>query len=76
MVSDPGNPIIIKQVMREELGHLIQPCHIHDCTKEEVDDYGNLMRQFVHIASSIGASEAEEVCVEHFLKDIKDSSQG
>jgi 26S proteasome regulatory subunit N8 len=46
------------------------------CTKEEVDDNGNLMRQFVHIASSIGASEAEEVGVEHLLRDIKDASQG
>jgi len=46
------------------------------CTKEEVDDNGNLMRQFVHIPSSIGASEAEEVGVEHLLRDIKDASQG
>jgi len=34
------------------------------------------MRQFVHIPSSIGASEAEEVGVEHLLRDIKDASQG
>lgn len=46
------------------------------CTKEEVDDNGNLLRQFVHIPSSIGASEAEEVGVEHLLRDIKDASQG
>jgi 26S proteasome regulatory subunit N8 len=46
------------------------------CTQEEVDDNGNLMRQFVHIPSSIGASEAEEVGVEHLLRDIKDASQG
>lgn len=45
-------------------------------TQEEVDDNGNLMRQFVHIQSSIGASEAEEVGVEHLLRDIKDASQG
>jgi 26S proteasome regulatory subunit N8 len=44
------------------------------CTREEVDDEGNLMRQFVHIPSSIGASEAEEVGVEHLLRDIKDAS--
>ena len=46
------------------------------CTQEEVDDNGNMMRQFVHIPSSIGASEAEEVGVEHLLRDIKDASQG
>lgn len=46
------------------------------CTQEEVDDNGNLQRQFVHLPSSIGASEAEEVGVEHLLRDIKDASQG
>jgi 26S proteasome regulatory subunit N8 len=46
------------------------------CTKEEVDDQGNLMRQFIHIPSSIGASESEEVGVEHLLRDIKDASLG
>lgn len=45
-------------------------------TQEEVDDNGNLARQFVHIPSAIGASEAEEVGVEHLLRDIKDASQG
>jgi len=30
----------------------------------------------VHCESSIGASEAEEVGVEHLLRDIKDASQG
>ena len=45
-------------------------------TQEEIDDNGNLMRQFVHIQSSIGASEAEEVGVEHLLRDIKDASLG
>ncbi len=46
------------------------------CTKEEVDDNGNMMRQFIHIPSSIGATEAEEVGVEHLLRDIKDASKG
>lgn len=46
------------------------------CTQEEVDSNGNLQRQFVHLPSSIGASEAEEVGVEHLLRDIKDASQG
>ena len=46
------------------------------CTQEEVDDNGNMMRQFIHLPSSIGASEAEEVGVEHLLRDIKDASRG
>ena len=29
---------------------------------------------FVHIPSSIGANEAEEIGVEHLLRDIKDAS--
>ena len=45
-------------------------------TKEEVDEDGNLGRQFEHCISSIGASEAEEIGVEHLLRDIKDASQG
>ena len=45
-------------------------------TREEVDDDGNLRRQFVHVATSIGATQAEEVAVEHLLRDIKDASQG
>ena len=43
-------------------------------TREEIDQDGNLKRQFVHIASSIGATHAEEVGVEHLLRDIKDAS--
>lgn len=45
-------------------------------TREEVDDEGNMQRQFIHVPSSIGATEAEEVGVEHLLRDIKDASQG
>ena len=41
-----------------------------------MDDEGNLNRQFVHVSSSIGATEAEEIGVEHLLRDIKDASQG
>ena len=35
-----------------------------------------MQRQFIHVPSSIGATEAEEVGVEHLLRDIKDASQG
>lgn len=45
-------------------------------TQEEVDDEGNMQRQFIHVPSSVGATEAEEVGVEHLLRDIKDASQG
>lgn len=45
-------------------------------SKEETDDNGNIRRQFSHVPSTIGATEAEEVGVEHLLRDIKDASQG
>ena len=45
-------------------------------TQEETDDNGNINRQFVHAPTTIGATEAEEVGVEHLLRDIKDASQG
>jgi len=35
---------------------------------------GNMQRQFTHVPSTIGATEAEEVGVEHLLRDIKDAS--
>ena len=45
-------------------------------TREEIDQDGNLRRQFVHVPTSIDATQAEEVAVEHLLRDIKDASQG
>lgn len=45
-------------------------------TQEEVDEDGNIKRHFVHVPSSIGATEPEEIAVEHLLRDIKDASQG
>jgi 26S proteasome regulatory subunit N8 len=45
-------------------------------TSEETDSNGNINRQFSHVPCTIGATEAEEVGVEHLLRDIKDASQG
>lgn len=45
-------------------------------TQEEVDEEGNISRHFTHVPSSIGATDAEEVAVEHLLRDIKDAAQG
>ena len=69
-----SNPVfvVIKVHEAESLGI---PTEAY-CTQEEVDDDGNLQRQFIHIPNSIGASEAEEVGVEHLLRDIKDASKG
>ena len=45
-------------------------------TKEETDNNGAINRQFHHVVSTVSATEAEEVGVEHLLRDIKDASQG
>lgn len=45
-------------------------------TKEEVDENGNMGRAFTHVRSTIGATDAEAVAVEHLLRDVKDASQG
>ncbi len=69
-----SNPVfvVIKVHEAESLGI---PTEAY-CTQEEVDDDGNLLRQFIHIPCTIGASEAEDVGVEHLLRDIKDASVG
>jgi len=43
-------------------------------TVDEVLDDGTTRPKFKHIASEIGAVEAEEVGVEHLLRDVKDTS--
>ena len=44
---------------------------------EEVHDDGTpTTKTFEHVASEIGAEEAEEVGVEHLLRDIKDTTVG
>lgn len=45
------------------------------CSIEEVKEDGSeTSRTFVHIASELGALEAEEIGVEHLLRDVKDTS--
>ncbi len=43
---------------------------------EEVDSDGNLVKNFVNIPSTIDAYEAEQVGVEHLLRDIRDVTIG
>jgi 26S proteasome regulatory subunit N8 len=43
-------------------------------TVEEVAEDGTTKMRFQHITSEIGALEAEEVGVEHLLRDVKDST--
>ena len=41
-----------------------------------MNDDGELMKNFIHIASEIDATEEEQIGVEHLLRDIKDVSVG
>ena len=43
---------------------------------EEVEEDGAIVKNFIHIPSSVGATEAEQVGVEHLLRDVKDVSIG
>eukprot|EP00850_Spirogloea_muscicola_P005952 SM000028S10046 [mRNA] locus=s28:73567:76368:- [translate_table: standard] len=68
-----ANPVlVIIDVQPKELGI---PTKAY-CAVEEVKEDGTQKSQkaFVHIASEIGAYEAEEIGVEHLLRDVKDST--
>lgn len=44
---------------------------------ERIHDDGTApTKTFEHISTEIAAEEAEEIGVEHLLRDVKDSSQG
>ena len=45
-------------------------------SENEVRPDGTQMKNFVHIPSSVEAFEAEEVGVEHLLREIKDVTTG
>ena len=68
------NPVcvIIKVQENETLGI---PTEAY-CSIDEVNEEGHLEKNFIHIPSSIDATEAEQVGVEHLLRDIKDVSIG
>lgn len=41
-------------------------------SKEDVTEDGNIVKHFDHLPTILGASEAEEVGVEHLLRDVRD----
>ena len=40
--------------------------------KEDVNEEGSIVKNFAHLPTILGASEAEEVGVEHLLRDVRD----
>jgi 26S proteasome regulatory subunit N8 len=68
------NPVLVVTKVQEN-DSLSIPTEAYSSI-EEVNDEGQLVKNFIHIPSSIDASEAEAVGVEHLLRDIKDVSVG
>merc|ERR1712158_143342 len=52
------------------------PTEAYKAVEEVHDDGTPTTKTFEHVASEIGAEEAEEVGVEHLLRDIKDTTVG
>ncbi len=50
--------------------------YIYRAVDEVHDDGTPTTKTFEHVPSEIGAEEAEEVGVEHLLRDIKDTTVG
>uniref|UniRef100_A0AC35TGY6 MPN domain-containing protein n=1 Tax=Rhabditophanes sp. KR3021 TaxID=114890 RepID=A0AC35TGY6_9BILA len=73
MKFTPNPVLIIIQATPTEMGlptEAYYQCHENHCD-------GSLpSKTFEHLASEIGAEEAEEVGVEHLLRDIKDQTAG
>jgi len=66
------NPVyVVIDVKPRELGI---PTEAYVALQEEKDDGTETMYTFHHVPSEIGAYEAEEIGVEHLLRDIKDTS--
>ncbi len=82
------NDILINDLIRKYCSHAVlvivdaKPKNIGLPTEayagvEEVHDDGTpTTKTFEHVPSEIGAEEAEEVGVEHLLRDIKDTTVG
>eukprot|EP00163_Fabomonas_tropica_P001014 TRINITY_DN10766_c0_g1_i3.p1 TRINITY_DN10766_c0_g1~~TRINITY_DN10766_c0_g1_i3.p1 ORF type:complete len:299 (+),score=66.78 TRINITY_DN10766_c0_g1_i3:516-1412(+) len=63
------NPIlVVVDPKPEHVGIPTEAYHVVEETKAD----GGTKKTFVHIPSAIGATEAEEIGVEHLLRDIKD----
>lgn len=66
-----ANPVLLIIDIRPEVEEIPTKAYI---TEEVVKEGKETTRTFVHIPSEIGAFEAEEVGVEHLLRDINDPS--
>ncbi|VDM97019.1 unnamed protein product [Thelazia callipaeda] len=68
------NPVLV--VIQAEPNDLGLPTEAYVEVQEVHDDGTPPIKTFEHVPSEIGAEEAEEVGVEHLLRDIKDQTAG
>lgn len=69
----PNSVLVIIDAKPKDLG---LPTEAYQAIEEVHDDGTPTTRTFEHVPSEIGAEEAEEVGVEHLLRDIKDTTVG
>jgi 26S proteasome regulatory subunit N8 len=69
----PNPVLVIIQAVPKDLG---LPTEAYIEVQEVHDDGTPPIKTFEHVPSEIGAEEAEEVGVEHLLRDIKDQTAG
>lgn len=66
------NPLFV--VVDVQPKELEIPTEAYMAVEEQRDDGSAAVRLFVHVPSEIGAVEAEEIGVEHLLRDVKDAA--
>lgn len=69
----PNSVLVIIDAKPKDLG---LPTEAYIAVEEVHDDGSPTSKTFEHVSSEIGAEEAEEVGVEHLLRDIKDTTVG
>ncbi|KAH8319869.1 hypothetical protein KR074_008499 [Drosophila pseudoananassae] len=69
----PNSVLVIIDAKPKDLG---LPTEAYISVEEVHDDGSPTSKTFEHVPSEIGAEEAEEVGVEHLLRDIKDTTVG
>ncbi|KAK3803312.1 hypothetical protein RRG08_021510 [Elysia crispata] len=70
---NPNAVLVVIDAKPKELG---LPTEAYISVEEVHDDGSPTTKTFDHVPSEIGAEEAEEVGVEHLLRDIKDTTVG
>ncbi|KAJ1845219.1 proteasome regulatory particle subunit, partial [Coemansia sp. RSA 486] len=69
----PNPVLVVVDVQPKEIG---LPTDAYFAVEEIHDDGTAATKTFEHVPTEIGAEEAEEIGVEHLLRDIKDNSTG